>query len=477
MPNLFDEKDSEHIKHIENNRYFFQSGPAATKNDSLVSTCSAMDSMFRGSEIKAQSSQFNLNEVGLGPSMSCFDLTSQSVESLPENKPLTSQSSPHLGRNQAFKFSPPPKRPEGGFLAPKPVGRSWGAVKPKKMYKYPIKLTLKAVSRDSDSDSEKQVLYNPDLHLSVNVNPDVFAATMTVDPFLATTMYMDEETIDKHEKKLRNWLNALVAIPADLDSAKAKIDVGKLFTEVQNKQQVAESKEKVVGKFYKTRFDHLRTAAIRLYQSQEVVKVLAAIQPQIEGGHIQIKDDCNLHLQCGLQQQILDLLFCFNTLWLRLGLEVITGEMIPMQSNADLHALTRFIIDKVFRNEYLEQKYKRRLIDTLTFKAKLKKHNLNRFLCLIFFLDAAKSSKMIKQNPCLFAKSSPFKETREILIRFASIMLSKMGDVTRHLKRFGYVLTHKQSYLDEFDYAFNNLAVDLRDGVRLTKVMENILLR
>jgi hypothetical protein len=31
--------------------------------------------------------------------------------------------------------------------------------------------------------------------------------------------------------------------------------------------------------------------------------------------------------------------------------------------------------------------------------------------------------------------------------------------------------------LDEYDFAFKNLAIDLRDGVRLTKVMEVILLR
>lgn len=30
---------------------------------------------------------------------------------------------------------------------------------------------------------------------------------------------------------------------------------------------------------------------------------------------------------------------------------------------------------------------------------------------------------------------------------------------------------------DEYDFAFKNLAIDLRDGVRLTKVMEVILLR
>lgn len=46
-------------------------------------------------------------------------------------------------------------------------------------------------------------------------------------------------------------------------------------------------------------------------------------------------------------------------------------------------------------------------------------------------------------------------------------MLTAEGDVTRHLSYYGYTVTHTQSYLDEFDYAVNNIAVDLRDGVRL----------
>ncbi|CAN0414731.1 unnamed protein product, partial [Ectocarpus sp. 12 AP-2014] len=46
------------------------------------------------------------------------------------------------------------------------------------------------------------------------------------------------------------------------------------------------------------------------------------------------------------------------------------------------------------------------------------------------------------------------------------------GDFVRHLKKMGYVVEHVQSYIDEFDFHVSNLAVDLRDGVRLTRLME-----
>ena len=63
-----------------------------------------------------------------------------------------------------------------------------------------------------------------------------------------------------------------------------------------------------------------------------------------------------------------------------------------------------------------------------------------------------------------------FQSSREMLLRFSRDYLSGEGDVTRHLNFFGYVVTVTQTQADEYDYAVTNLAMDLRDGVRLTYV-------
>jgi abnormal spindle-like microcephaly-associated protein len=47
-------------------------------------------------------------------------------------------------------------------------------------------------------------------------------------------------------------------------------------------------------------------------------------------------------------------------------------------------------------------------------------------------------------------------------------LLSGVGDITKHLKSLGYVVTQRQTYLDEFEYAVTRLGKDLRDGIRLT---------
>ena len=46
------------------------------------------------------------------------------------------------------------------------------------------------------------------------------------------------------------------------------------------------------------------------------------------------------------------------------------------------------------------------------------------------------------------------------------------GAVMRHLASLGYRLQHEQSALHEFDFSVGCLAVDLRDGIRLCKLME-----
>lgn len=57
-----------------------------------------------------------------------------------------------------------------------------------------------------------------------------------------------------------------------------------------------------------------------------------------------------------------------------------------------------------------------------------------------------------------------------MLLAFSRDYLRGEGDVTRHLSHFGYIVTHVQTVLDEYDYAVSNLAVDLRDGLKLTSV-------
>lgn len=96
-----------------------------------------------------------------------------------------------------------------------------------------------------------------------------------------------------------------------------------------------------------------------------------------------------------------------------------------------------------------------------------------RSLLLILLLDKAKYNGTIKT--CLFLPSSPHKSSASMLNALVRLLLPSVGDIPRALGRINYSLQHIQSPLQEYSYKITNLAIDLRDGVRLTHLIELLL--
>ncbi|CAH2037736.1 unnamed protein product, partial [Iphiclides podalirius] len=360
------------------------------------------------------------------------------------------------------------------------------------LWKVPMPLTKKIVkgqpkSKESMSgkisnktfEANKSVTQN----ISLNQVGNVYSQSLTVDPFLSSTYFYDEEAVDKFEQEFKRWLNYILTPPADLDSnVEQKIDVGKAWIENRNKDiPAAPTKEQVSSIFHNShRLESLRRSARALLLSPEISQVFIKLNVQIEKKLIAIRNDRNLHLDIGLQKTIMELLLSYNPLWLRIGLEAIYGLVLPLKSNSDIEGLTTFIIQRMFKNPHLKNKHSKSSAPNMLLPAymeAIKKFTLKKFFMLVFFLDQAKQRKLISHDPCLFCRNAICKESREVVIRFTRELIAGIGDITKHLRPLGYVVSHKQSYLDEYKHAVHNIAVDIRDGVRLTKVMEVILLK
>ncbi|XP_058059914.1 protein abnormal spindle [Anopheles bellator] len=459
-----------------------------------------VERLFKEHEIRAQSSRFNLHEIGRFSDEMVIAIDGGAAGpgcKRAKHEPSRSES------EYDIEITPPKRRcgvetfvastvrtmhVERSFTrsTSKPIGHRTSSEHGRSMTSasFQRSLALKRPAVPSgfstkDLQEKRVFLYDSDRHLKTLINPDPFAATTTCDPFLTATMYLDQRAFGQYEAQLKKWLNALVTIPADLDTETSRpLDVGKLFDEVKGKElTLAPTKELISSNYYKNRLNSLRNAGIALYLTEEVAGPLRKVRAQIEKQQLGLRSDRNLHLDLVLQRTVLELLLCFNPLWLRLGLEVVFGEQIELQSNRDVVGLSTFIIHRLFRDRYLEARNSKAYNLSAAYAEHMKKFTLRTVLYLLLFLDTAKRRKLIKHNPCLFVRNAPYKETREVLVRFASTLVAGIGDITKHLKRAGYTLSHKQSYLDEYKYAFENLAVDLRDGVRLTRVMEIILLR
>lgn len=306
-------------------------------------------------------------------------------------------------------------------------------------------------------------------------------------------MYLDQQCIDRHAVEFKRWLNALVTIPEELQpttttttdaagntsTTAATVDFGQLFHNVRHRDISAAPTKEVVSANHFTRYrlDGLRRAAIALYTSDEMRVPLEKLVVQIERRQIAIRDR-DLHVDVVLQRQVLQLLLSFQPLWLRLGLEITFGEQIAgMRSNGDVMQLSAFVVRRMFRDRYLDERTSVLQKRQPEYVEGQRKYALKKMLTLLVFLDAAKRRRIVAHDPCLFVLGSEYKDTRAVLQRFASSYIANLGDIQKELKRIGIVLEHQQTYLDEFDYAFRNLAVDLRDGVRLCRLMEILLMR
>ncbi len=96
-----------------------------------------------------------------------------------------------------------------------------------------------------------------------------------------------------------------------------------------------------------------------------------------------------------------------------------------------------------------------------------------RSMMVIYLLDKAKQTHIISTN--LYQASSTVKSSRTFLGELTALIYPSVGDIYRLLKPLGYHVHHTQYPLSEFSYYIENLAIDLRDGVRLTRLVELLL--
>ncbi|PSN35590.1 hypothetical protein C0J52_18716, partial [Blattella germanica] len=250
-----------------------------------------------------------------------------------------------------------------------------------------------------------------------------------------------------------------------------KVDVAELWTQSCRKQEIelAPTRETVSSQYHvQHRLDALRKAACSLFRSEEIAKVLSKVAVHIDKKLISIRS-----LKC----KVMSLLLSYNPLWLRIGLESIYGQTIALESNSDVRGLTKFIMTRLLSDPFIVTQYTHPTVTHLYvpgFEEAMKKFTLKKFLLLVYFLDKAKEKRLISHDPCLFCKDAEIKNSREILLSFSRDLLSGVGDITKHLKSLGYLVSQKQTYLDEFEYAVSCLGVELRDGIRLTSLSQEL---
>ncbi|CAD5121822.1 DgyrCDS10292 [Dimorphilus gyrociliatus] len=303
-------------------------------------------------------------------------------------------------------------------------------------------------------------------------------------PFVAKNMYYDERWIDKQEAGFKRWLNFVLTPSAEeqVDTKKPLVDRGQLNITTNHEKTVklAPTKEMLSFKAYSARkqLNKLRRKAISLWQRENVIKILHRLEVEICSERLKIRPDKKIHADLGLKYKLLDVFLSYNPLWLRIALETVYGELILINSNQDIIGLSKFILTRVLNSPDIQKEFAHPNVPHLYksgYEEAIAQHILKKFLCLVLFLDLAKNERLINHDPILFCIDSEFKTSRDILLYLSKNCLQGEGDVTRHLSHLGYKVTYAQRAIDEYSFGVTSLATDLRDGVRLTRVIELLL--
>ncbi|NXM70258.1 ASPM protein, partial [Serilophus lunatus] len=301
-------------------------------------------------------------------------------------------------------------------------------------------------------------------------------------PFAAKNMFYDERWKEKQQRAFTWWLN-FVLTPDDFNvkTNTSQVNAAALILGEENHHKrslpKAPTKDEASLKAYTAhrKLNKLRRKACRLFTSETMVKAVKKLEVEIETRRLLVRRDRHLWKDIGERQKVLNWLLSYNPLWLRIGLEAVYGELIPLENNSDVMGLAIFILNRLLWNPDIAAEYRHPTVPHLYregHEEALSKFTLKKLLLLVCFLDCAKRSRMIDHDPCLFCKDAEFKASKDLLLAFSRDFLSGEGDLSRHLGFLGLPVCHIQTPLDEFDFAVTNLAMDLQCGIRLVRTVE-----
>ncbi|KAL4791421.1 hypothetical protein BDV19DRAFT_370604 [Aspergillus venezuelensis] len=240
----------------------------------------------------------------------------------------------------------------------------------------------------------------------------------------------------------------------------------------------------------------LRHDLLLLYQGPYFTTLHKRLQASLLYGALSIPKDVllkNSRLQqdLGMKRRFIDIwLNTYEPNILKAALEAVTGRMIPdkpsssnLQASANESALQKKPIGKrlakfldafLIQNQDIEQNGESGTNDRDVLLDAYRRTVL-RSIMMVILMDEAKKSCKAYSSRCLFLASSPYKSSSAVLQALARFLLPSCGDVGKAVSQIDVRLTYEQLPLEEYDYEITNLAVDLRDGVRLTRLVELLL--
>lgn len=235
----------------------------------------------------------------------------------------------------------------------------------------------------------------------------------------------------------------------------------------------------------------VRESLLGIYDQPQVAMLHKRLQASLCYGALSIPKDMpsppDLTQDLGLRRRFVQLwMESYNLDTLRAAAEVVVGRKMPEPRGSsqfqDANANSRSMDPKESRRAvigFLETF----LVTVDDIEADHGSHKdtqmqrrnktVLRSLMLVWLLDQAAVSGY--HSTRLFKLKSAHKSSASVLTALAGMLIPSIGDIGRALKHMDYTVDYIQDPLDEVVYRIDNLAVDLRDGVMLNKLVELLL--
>jgi len=244
---------------------------------------------------------------------------------------------------------------------------------------------------------------------------------------------------------------------------------------------------------YSQSYDCVIEQAHHWFQKSEQWKDLRRkIRSEISSGKVTLREDRDLYANIEVKEKLLDLFLSYRPAWLTLALEVVMSETITPAHGETLPSqkqLKAFILSHILSDEKLLTKYNQGGGSRVPsgqfgekFHAELRPLVLNRILVLVFFLDRAAGryqnslGNLFHTNQEGKSLKTPVKSSAQVVVTICREFLSRQGDIIKQLARANLHVFHKQDRLDEIVFPIENFAIDLRDGVRISRLVEKLWL-
>ena len=234
----------------------------------------------------------------------------------------------------------------------------------------------------------------------------------------------------------------------------------------------------------------LRHELLDHYQNDSFTLLYKRVQASLLYGAMSIPKDVlarnsRLKQDLGMKRKILDFWTQnYDLRALRAALEAVIGRRIASQDiDGSPYEATKPILKNrvevfldtfLLRNEDMGQRTTGAQGKDGDLAGRAYRRTILRSIMIIVILDKAKMCPGTTL-PRLFVTSSTLKSSAAVLQALARLLLPSSGDIVKSLGHLDCQVSYKQHQLQEYDYRISNLAVDVRDGVRLTRIIELLL--